>query len=663
MRIRLFTLFLILTNLVFAQINIDSIRSIVSSNVSDTVKIKNLLLLTEYCQDNSNNKCVEYLNQAFAIAKKSDYKKYISEISNQLGRNYYYLGDYKRAVKNFLISLEANESLKDEVGIASCLNNIGSIYIGQEDYGKALEYHLKALNLRQENFKKGLGDENDIAMSYGNIGQAYFYLNNLVKAMEYYNKSLKISENIGNKERVALMLNNIGSIYGQQKDYENALLYYTRSLQIQRQLNDKQNVAMALNNIASVYLAKLDYVNAIKLFNQGLDLSKQNGYLDDLKTSYEGLNSCYVGLNDYKNAHTYLSLFHSIKDSIYNTENSSQLNEMLTKFDTNSKEQEIQLLQKDQQIHKYFRNSLIVGFILIFILALLLFSRNKVKQRANNELAKKNSYIEEKNEHIQLQHKQLEYKNKEITDSIQYAKNLQLAILPPDNQIKRLLPDSFVLYKPKDIVSGDFYWVEEWGSQILVAAADCTGHGVPGAFMSILGNNLLQQAVFHFGLEKPFLILNNINKNISRMLHQSQDTSSVKDGMDIALISIDKTKNILEFAGAFNPLWIFRNAALIEIKGDKHPVGAFIDEELKPFNHHEFKLQKDDVIYIFTDGYADQFGGINKKKFMVKKLKELIHSIHQLPMQGQESELLKQHILWKEEVEQTDDILIIGIKI
>ena len=378
MRIRLFTIFLIVTNSIFAQINIDSLQSIVSSNVADTIKIKNLLLLTEYCQDNSKNKCVEYLNQAYTIAKKSDNKKYISRLSNQLGRHYYYLGDYKRALKNFLETLEANESLTDEVGIASCLNNIGSIYIGQEDYGKALEYHLKALNLRQENFKKGLGDGNDIAMSYGNIGQAYFYLNNLSKAMEYYNKSIKISENTGNKERVALMLNNIGSIYGQQKKYENALLYYTKSLQIQRQLNDKQNMAMTLNNIASVYLEKLDYTNAIYLFNKGLALSKQNGYLDDLKTSYEGLNSCYLGLKDFKNAYTYLTLFHSIKDSIYNSENSDQLNEMLTKFDTNSKEQSIKLLQKDQQIHNYFRNSIIVGFILICIIAILLFSIKKM---------------------------------------------------------------------------------------------------------------------------------------------------------------------------------------------------------------------------------------------------------------------------------------------
>jgi serine phosphatase RsbU (regulator of sigma subunit) len=226
-----------------------------------------------------------------------------------------------------------------------------------------------------------------------------------------------------------------------------------------------------------------------------------------------------------------------------------------------------------------------------------------------------------------------------------------------------LLPDSFILYKPKDIVSGDFYWIEEWGSQVLVAAADCTGHGVPGAFMSIVGNNLLQQAVFNYGLSRPFLILNNVNKSISRMLHQSEETSTVKDGMDIALLSIDFKKQVLEFAGAFNPLWILRNGAFKEIGGDKHPVGAFIGEELKQFTHREMPLEKGDLLYIFTDGYADQFGGPKGKKFKYKQLQQQLLACSHLPMSGQKESLDKVIEEWKGPLEQVDDILIIGIKI
>jgi serine phosphatase RsbU (regulator of sigma subunit) len=309
------------------------------------------------------------------------------------------------------------------------------------------------------------------------------------------------------------------------------------------------------------------------------------------------------------------------------------------------------------------RNSLIAGCLFVLILAVVLYNRNQVKQKANNALAEKNRNIEEQKEQIQFQHGQLEYKNKEITDSIKYAKHLQLAILPPDNQVKRLLPDSFILYKPKDIVSGDFYWIEEWGTQILVAAADCTGHGVPGAFMSIVGNNLLQQAVFNFGLSKPFLILNNVNKNISRMMHQSEETSAVKDGMDIALLSIDKSNNLIEYAGAFNPLWIVRENECFELKADKHPVGVFLGEELKSFTHNEFITQKGDVLYVFTDGYADQFGGPKGKKFKYKQFQQLLVANANKPMVEQKLILEKTMLDWQGNLEQIDDILVIGIRI
>lgn len=641
---------------VFSQAPPDSLFEIVNSGQPDTAKVSALLEIADYYNDSNPNKGIEYLNQAYEIAQKNGDQRGLSNVTNQLGTNYYFMGDYEKAIRNFLESLKANEMIKSGKGIAGCLNNIGSVYVAQQDYKKALEYHFKALKIREENLENGIGDKNSIAMSYGNIGQAYYYLNDFTNAMDYYNRSLRISESSGNKKRIALMLNNIGSIYAEEKFYDNALVYFTKSLGIQRQLEDKVNVAMALNNIGEVYFMKKDYKNAIDYYSQGLLVAKEIDDLDDLKTSYDGLHNCYVALNDYVKAHEYLTLFGEVKDSIYNSENSAQINEMLTKFDTDKKEQEIQLLQKDQLITKFWRNSLIIGCFLILIVALLLYNRNKVKHKANVLLSKQK-------EEIELKNNQLGSKNKEITDSIKYAKHLQMAILPPDSQVKRLLPDSFVLYKPKDIVSGDFYWIEEWGTQVLVAAADCTGHGVPGAFMSIVGNNLLQQAVFNYGLSKPFLILNNVNKNISRMLHQSEETATVKDGMDIALVSIDYSKKVIEYAGAFNPLWIIRKDELIEIKADKHPVGAFVGEELKQFTHQEFIFEKGDTLYIFTDGYADQFGGPKGKKFKYKQLQNILLQNISKSMAEQKSILESSIVSWQGNLEQIDDILIIGIRL
>ncbi|MFL5754109.1 MAG: PP2C family protein-serine/threonine phosphatase [Bacteroidia bacterium] len=256
----------------------------------------------------------------------------------------------------------------------------------------------------------------------------------------------------------------------------------------------------------------------------------------------------------------------------------------------------------------------------------------------------------------------LAQKNKDITDSITYAKRIQQAILPPDNLVKRLLPESFILYKPKDIVSGDFYWVAEWGEHILFAAVDCTGHGVPGAFMSIVGQNMLNQTVNEHGLYKPNLVLNSLNKAVARTLGRDAN-NRIKDGMDIALCSLDKKKMLLEFSGAFNPVWILRGEEIFEIKGNKFPIGSFLDNTVQNFDCHEFALQPGDRVYVFTDGYADQFGGPKGKKFKYKNIKKLLLESRNLSMPEQRAVLEKTLEDWKGKLEQIDDVLVMGVRV
>lgn len=253
-------------------------------------------------------------------------------------------------------------------------------------------------------------------------------------------------------------------------------------------------------------------------------------------------------------------------------------------------------------------------------------------------------------------------KNKDILDSITYAKRIQQAILPSDRTIGSMFPECFVLYKPKDIVSGDFYWTAHWGDHYLFAAVDCTGHGVPGAFMSIVGQNLLNQAVNEHGLSKPSLILNALNKGVSRTLG-NEGESQIRDGMDIALCSLNKKTGILEFAGAFNPLWILRDDKMIEIKGNKFPIGSFVDQAARNFDNHEIQVRQGDIIYIFTDGYADQFGGPKGKKFKYKNLEKLLIDIRKEPLHRQKDILNTTIENWKGNMEQIDDILIFGVKI
>lgn len=288
------------------------------------------------------------------------------------------------------------------------------------------------------------------------------------------------------------------------------------------------------------------------------------------------------------------------------------------------------------------------------------------------ELKEINHNLEEKvlerTQDLQLQKEMVEHKNKEIVDSINYAKRLQQAILPTLQTVYETLPSSFVLYKPKDIVAGDFYWMEkvhepDGSERILLAAADCTGHGVPGAMVSVVGANGLERCVKEFMFHKPSDILEKLTDIVIKTFDTSEE--EVKDGMDITLVSINKDNKTLEFAGANNPLWIIRQEAegieLIEVKADKQPIGKF--DYRKPFTNHTIQLQEGDCIYLFTDGYADQFGGPQGKKFKYKTLKDLLISLYHSNMQMQHIKINEAFEHWKAEFEQVDDVCIIGFRL
>lgn len=255
----------------------------------------------------------------------------------------------------------------------------------------------------------------------------------------------------------------------------------------------------------------------------------------------------------------------------------------------------------------------------------------------------------------------IEESHREIKDSISYAKRIQSAILPPNRMMREILADSFVLYKPKDIVAGDFYWLEHTGDRILFAACDCTGHGVPGAMVSVICNNALNRAVREYGLRDPGQILDKTRDIVISEFEKSDD--EVKDGMDISLCSLALPSMELEWAGANNPLWILRgdSGEMIELKPDKQPIGKYA--EAKAFTTHRLTLRKDDSIYVFTDGYQDQFGGEKGKKFKAAALKELLLSLKQQPMERQKGVIDQAFEQWRGKLEQIDDVCVIGVRL
>lgn len=302
------------------------------------------------------------------------------------------------------------------------------------------------------------------------------------------------------------------------------------------------------------------------------------------------------------------------------------------------------------------------GFVISFV-RYRVYRLMRDKQELESIVNERTIEIQEQKSEIEKSRDEIAKYAKDITDSIKYAKRIQNAIFPSVEDVTKVLPESFVFFKSKDLVSGDFYFAEKAGDQRIFCTVDCTGHGVPGGFMSIVANNLLQQAINQVGLTRPSDILEYLNKGVTHTLHQNVDESSVKDGMDIALCSWNDKTGILQFAGAYNPLYIFRNGELIEYRGDRFPIGTFIGEETNEFKNNEIQVKKGDMLYIFSDGFSDQFGGPNGKKFKVRQFKSMLQNIQSLPVDKQFAKVHRILEDWQGNLEQVDDIVLMGVRI
>jgi tetratricopeptide (TPR) repeat protein len=645
-----------------------------------------------YSDQSEYDKALEAYRTSLALREKIQDKKGMSASWNNMGGIHRFKGDLDKSLECHLRSLQLKEEIGDKKGMASSYNNIGNIYNDKGDRPKALDFYFKSLKLKEE-----IGNKLGIADSYVSIGIIYKQMNNLDLALDFYLRGCKIYEDLGNKQRTSISYNNIGNLYEMKGEFDKALLYDMRSLKLREQLNDRNGMAACYANIGNVYMGKLDFHEARKHLLKGYELAGSINAKPDIMAICKSLSLCDSALGNFKSAFTWFRKYSVVRDSILNEASAKRTAEMQSKYESDKKEQQIKLLEldnslleKDSELERFWRYALMAGISLALLVSLLLLNRYRLKQKANVELAAKNEAIQNQKELIETQHDELSLKNKEITDSIRYSMRIQQAILPPDAFIKTLLPHSFVLFKPKDIVSGDFYWVERFGSQVVVAVVDCTGHGVPGAFMSFVAYSLLNEAVNEHGITKPSVILSEMRKGLFKMFRQTAEGAHIKDGMDIAVCSIDLQRMNMEFAGAHNPCWIVRGRECIELKADKVPIGAFVGDAAAPFTHHEFKLLKGDHIYLFTDGYPDQFGlsaevrahsvnvlgnpdsppevlstaktSLTKgKKFKHNRLRDLLISIQHLPHEEQKNVLDKNFMDWKGGLEQVDDVCIMGI--
>lgn len=689
MRTRTFLsgVFLIWITCAYAGNKVDSLENVLNGKIPDSTRIDVCNQLSYELKYSDPRKAEEYALQAVEISGKNGTPQEKARSQHTAGTIYYIQANYPEALNHYLAALRFREESHDSVNMAKAYNNIALVYYAMGDHLQSLQYHFRSIAIKQQR-----NDLNGLAFSYGNVGNIYYDMgsdaqkkDNIAEADSLFQIAKKYQENAREIQEklvsdnpgtevyevgLAGTYNNLGNIAlelgvlnsNSEILFGEALAYHKRALVIQEEYNDLVGKSHSHINIAGVYERQEQYDKSILEYTIALQVAQELDLPEEEKVVYEGLSQVYEKKGDFKRSLEYYKLYTAIKDSIFTDLKSEQIAEMQEKYNAEKNEKEIVVLSKDKKIaeaelekEKLLKQSFTWGFILAAVIGLLtiaflfiLWNRYRLKTRITAQLEQQNALIG--------------MKNKEITDSIRYAKRIQVSILPPDSHVARLIPDSFILYKPKDIVSGDFYWAEEWGGKTMLAVADCTGHGVPGAFMSIVGHNLLDQAVTVYGLDKPSLILNYTNKQLFKILHQDAEEHVIKDGMDISLVAIDHKNHKLEFAGAFNSLWLVRNNELTELRGDRLPVGALTGEITHQFTNNEIAFEKGDRIYMMSDGFADQFGGPQGKKFKVRQLKQLLTETATLPMKDQGQKIAVAFEEWKGNLEQIDDVCIVGVR-
>ncbi|TND02416.1 MAG: protein serine/threonine phosphatase [Bacteroidetes bacterium] len=544
----------------------------------------------------------------------------------------------------------------------------------------AITYYQEALTLFED-----IGDEPNIASAYGSLGITHWQQGNLDQALDYIKKALAISRKLGRRTAEGTNLNNIGGIFMEKKMPDSAIVYLQKMRVIFEELKDTAGLADAYGNLGAIYLEKKDTANSMKnsmlavhfaevvnyryqlatsygniadvyllrrnfaeaerYFKMSLDISKELGSTEGLRDGHKSLSELYKETGDFEKAFEQLELHMRLKDTLLSEARMKQVSEMEAKYQSAKKDKQLLAEQAESERKSILLYSLVIGLVLVIGLAFFAYRGYVNKKKLSVE--------------IQQQKDIIEVKNQEIVDSIRYAERIQQGLLPSGDFIREQLSDSFILMKPKAIVAGDFYWMERKGALLFFAVADCTGHGVPGALVSVICSNALNRAVKEFGITDPGSILDKVRELVIESFEKSAHV--VQDGMDISLCVLDKASGTLRWAGANNPLWFTRNGEMQEFRPDKQPIGKHPGQG--PFTTHETKVEAGDCLYLFTDGFADQFGGPQGKKFKYKQLKELLSANHRAPMQEQAALLEKTFNAWKGKLEQVDDVCVVGVRV
>ncbi|HOZ87475.1 MAG TPA: SpoIIE family protein phosphatase [Bacteroidia bacterium] len=637
-------------------LNTDSCLQVLKTSREDTAKVELLSKIAWNISYQNLQKGLNYAEQSIALAKKLNSEIQYARVYHVAGAIYADMSEQGKAIDFFLEGLKYAKKYKQNDVMGFIYNSLGNFYNKRNDLRKAISLYLQSVEAH-----KTSGSDKYTYTPYNNLGGIYLKLKNTDSALYYVDLCVQYSKKSNDKYRIANNYIVLAEIYSETKNIK-GLDYASKAVELSRSLNDKYTLSHALIHQGYALYLHHQPEPAISVLEESSRLAKEIGDITTLQSCALILSDIYSEKNDYKNALLYFKQYKTFEDSIINNENIQQMRTAEAKYENEKKQKEIELLaereklseakREQEKLYLYFA---IAGIAGLAVLAIVLIKNNRTKQRTNKELA---SF----NEEVKRQKELVEDKNKEITDSINYARRIQHSILTSHAYFEKHTREFFILFRPKDIVSGDFYWAMQNNDQFLVMTADCTGHGVPGAMMSMMGINFLNEIVKEKNVSDPAAILNQLRKEITNALNPEGSLVETKDGLDCSLCCFDFKKMKLTYANANNRFYIIRNNTLIISDVNKMPVGAGHNAD-QLFTSFSLELKKEDLVVTFTDGYADQFGGPKGKKFKYKALEELLLTQAHQPIEIIQKNLNEVIDKWRGPLEQVDDICIVGIKI
>ncbi len=640
-----------------------------------------------------------HLQKALDLAYRTNSKEELAFVYSSMGVLNRNIGNNKKALENYHKALEIYKEAGSESGISACYNNIGIIHDIEKNYTLALEYYKKAIAyFKKENNKLREG------IATMNMGSVYMKLEDFEKALECYAISMELFSSINNIRGIGQVYNNKALVYAHKEELQKSLEYFNMSLKIHTDLGDLKGQASAYNNISDLYLKLGNYSKSANYAKKALELALSIESLRTEVTAYSNLRKANMKMNNYYQASSFADKYITRKDSLHSIEISKEIADLEARYQSEKRLLEIQNLKSENELKEAeiqsknrMLTTITISFIVVVLLLFVIFYQYYAKKKANSLLLLKNADIENKNEEIRSQRDQIEYQydeiklqnnqlseqknlleifNNKLTDSIQYAKSIQTALLPDNKNFYSYFSDAFVFEQPSDIVGGDFYWMYPISeNKIIIAVADCTGHGVPGAFMSVLGITLLNDIIIKNKEYKMDAVLNSLRSGFITALHQDSPGSMHKEGADISICLYDKSKRTIQFAGAKSQIWLLKDSPnkkdsennklstteIVSYKGDSFPIGYH--KKAAQFSKQTISL--DDSckgLYMFTDGFRDQLKHDTQRRYTSKRFMEKVIEISDLPMNKQYSDLKSELEAWKGNNRQIDDIIIIGLK-